>query len=61
MRQRVYISGPLTSSGNVLDNLARAMDATRALIARRVRPVLSAPHLSRRSWRGVSARSMDGD
>ena len=32
MRQRVYISGPLTSSGNVLDNLAHAMAAARGAI-----------------------------
>ena len=44
MRQRVYISGPLTSSGNVLDNLARAMDATRALIAAGFAPFC--PHLT---------------
>ena len=29
MRRRIYISGPLTSSGNVLDNLSRAMAAAR--------------------------------
>lgn len=27
MRQRIYISGPLTSSGNVNENLERAMSA----------------------------------
>ncbi len=44
MRQRVYISGPLTSSGNVLDNLDRAMDAARALIAAGFAPFC--PHLT---------------
>jgi hypothetical protein len=44
MRQRIYISRPLTSSGNVLDNLARAMDAARALIAAGFAPFC--PHLT---------------
>ena len=44
MRRRIYISGPLTSSGNVLDNLARAMDAARALIAAGFAPF--SPHLT---------------
>ena len=44
MRQRIYISGPLTSSGNVLDNLAHAMDAARALIAAGFAPFC--PHLT---------------
>ena len=44
LRQRIYISGPLTSSGNVLDNLARAMDAARALVAAGFAPFC--PHLT---------------
>ncbi len=44
MRRRIYISGPLTSSGSVLDNLARAMDAARALIAAGFAPFC--PHLT---------------
>ena len=52
MRQRIYISGPLTSSGNVLDNLARAMDAARALIAAGFAPFC--PHLPTTSIRAGS-------
>ena len=44
MRPRIYISGPLTSSGNVLENLAAAVDAARALIAAGFAPFC--PHLS---------------
>lgn len=44
MRKRVYILGPLTSSGNVSDNLARATAATRALIAAGFAPFC--PHLT---------------
>jgi hypothetical protein len=44
MRRRIYISGPLTSSGNVLDNLDRAMSAARALIAAGFAPLC--PHLT---------------
>jgi len=43
-RHRIYISGPLTSSGNVLDNLARAVDAARALIDAGFAPFC--PHLT---------------
>ncbi len=46
MRQRIYISGPLTSSGNVEENLDRAMDAARALIAAGFAPFC--PHLTYR-------------
>jgi hypothetical protein len=44
MRPRIYISGPLTSSGNVLDNLDRAMAAARALIDAGFAPFT--PHLT---------------
>jgi hypothetical protein len=44
MRQCVYISGPLTSSGNVLENMQRAIHAARALIAAGFAPFC--PHLS---------------
>lgn len=44
MRPRIYISGPLTSSGNVLENLERAMEATRQLIAAGFAPFC--PHLT---------------
>ena len=44
MIPRVYISGPLTSSGNVLENLERAIAAARALIAAGFAPLC--PHLS---------------
>ncbi|MBU4270923.1 MAG: DUF4406 domain-containing protein [Planctomycetes bacterium] len=44
MRPRIYISGPLTSSGNVRENLERAMGAARALIDAGFAPFT--PHLS---------------
>ena len=44
MRPRIYISGPLTSSGNVLENLDRAMEAARQLIAAGFAPFC--PHLT---------------
>jgi hypothetical protein len=44
MRPRVYISGPLTSSDNVNENLARAMHAARALIDAGFAPFC--PHLT---------------
>ncbi|MBN1394765.1 MAG: DUF4406 domain-containing protein [Pirellulales bacterium] len=44
MRKRIYISGPLTSSGNVRENLERAMAAARALIEAGFAPFC--PHLS---------------
>ena len=44
MRRRVYISGPLTSSGNVNENLDRAMHAARALIEAGFAPFC--PHLT---------------
>ena len=43
MRKRIYISGPLTSSGNVNENLERAMGAARALIDAGFAPFC--PHL----------------
>jgi len=44
MRRRIYISGPLTSSGNVMENLDRAMYAARALIDAGFAPFC--PHLT---------------
>ena len=44
MRPRVYISGPLTSSGNVRENLDRAMAAARMLIGAGFAPFV--PHLT---------------
>ncbi len=44
MRPKVYISGPLTSSGNVLENIDRAMEATRQLIGLGFAPFC--PHLT---------------
>jgi hypothetical protein len=44
MRRRIYISGPLTSSGNVMENLDRAMSAARALIDAGFAPFC--PHLT---------------
>jgi hypothetical protein len=44
MRPRIYISGPLTSSGNVVENLERAMAAARALIGAGFAPFC--PHLT---------------
>jgi len=44
MRPRVYISGPLTSSGNVLENIDRAVSTARALIEAGFAPFT--PHLS---------------
>jgi hypothetical protein len=44
MRRRIYISGPLTSSGNVMENLERAMHAARALIDAGFAPFC--PHLT---------------
>ncbi len=44
MRKRIYISGPLTSSGNVMENLDRAMHAARALIGAGFAPFC--PHLT---------------
>jgi hypothetical protein len=44
MRKRVYISGPLTSSGNVLENLERAMSMARLLIDAGFAPFT--PHLT---------------
>lgn len=44
MKSRIYVSGPLTSSGNVLENLDRAMSAARALIAAGFAPFC--PHLT---------------
>ncbi|MGW8256005.1 MAG: DUF7768 domain-containing protein [Thermoguttaceae bacterium] len=44
MRKRIYISGPLTSSGNVLENLDRAMHAARLLIENGFAPFC--PHLT---------------
>ncbi len=44
MRRRVYISGPLTSSGNVNENLERAVAAARALIDAGYAPFC--PHLT---------------
>ena len=44
MRKRIYISGPLTSSGNVNENLERAMAAARALIDAGFAPFC--PHLT---------------
>ena len=42
MRPKVYISGPLTSSGNVLENIETAMETTRQLIAAGFAPYLPA-------------------
>ena len=44
MRPKVYISGPLTTSGNVLENLDRAMAAARRLIDAGFAPFC--PHLT---------------
>lgn len=44
MRQRVYISGPLTTSGNPMENIDRAMVAARELIAAGYAPLV--PHLN---------------
>jgi hypothetical protein len=44
MRPRIYISGPLTSSGDVFENLGAAVNAARALIAAGFAPFC--PHLS---------------
>lgn len=44
MRPRIYISGPLTSSGNVRENLDRAMEVARRLIELGFAPFC--PHLS---------------
>ena len=44
MRKRIYISGPLTSSGNVRENLERAMGAARELIELGFAPFC--PHLT---------------
>ncbi len=44
MRPKVYINGPLTSSGNILENVAGAIDAARALIVAGFAPFC--PHLS---------------
>jgi hypothetical protein len=44
MRKRIYISGPLTSSGNVRENLERAMGVARELIELGFAPFC--PHLS---------------
>ena len=44
MRPKVYVSGPLTSSGNVLENIEVAMAATRQLIAAGF--ALFCPHLT---------------
>ena len=44
MRKRIYISGPLTSSGNVRENLERAMGAARELIELGYAPFC--PHLT---------------
>lgn len=44
MRKRIYISGPLTSSGNVLENIERAMNAARMLIDNGFAPFC--PHLT---------------
>ena len=44
MRPRIYISGPLTSSGNVVENLDRAMAAARSLIDAGFAPFC--PHLT---------------
>ena len=44
MRPRIYISGPLTSSGNVTENIDRAMAAARALIDAGFAPFC--PHLT---------------
>ena len=44
MRPKVYISGPLTSSGSVRENLERAMGAARALIDAGFAPFC--PHLT---------------
>ena len=43
-RPRVYISGPLTGSGNILENVERAMHAARTLIDAGCSPFC--PHLS---------------
>ena len=44
MRKRIYISGPLTSSGNVRENIERAIVAARALVAAGFAPLC--PHLN---------------
>ena len=44
MRRRIYISGPLTSSGNVTENLDRAMAAARGAIDAGFAPFC--PHLT---------------
>ncbi len=44
MRPRVYISGPLTSSGNERENVAAAIEVTRQLIEAGFAPFC--PHLS---------------
>ena len=43
MRRRIYISGPLTSSGNELENVQAAILACRRLIAAGFAPMV--PHL----------------
>ena len=43
-RPRIYLSGPLTSSGNVLENIDAAMKAARRLIDAGFSPLT--PHLS---------------
>lgn len=44
MRQKVYVSGPLSSSGNRLDNVQRAIDAGVELIKLGYAPLV--PHLT---------------
>ena len=46
MRKRIYISGPLTSSGNELENVDRAVAIARELIETGFAPFC--PHLSLR-------------
>lgn len=43
-RTRVYIAGPITSSGDLLHNIRRALDAGSALLARGYAPYI--PHLT---------------